>query len=265
MDTNGAFPDRLPISLEMFEGPIDLLLHLVKSNQLPIEKVSLAQVASQYLECIEKMARIDFELAGEYLVVAATLISIKSAVLLREPGPEMHGLTEEGLNPHDELLRRLREAAVYYNAAGLLRGRPMLGLDVFQPFPSGETAVSDIVLKDHDPMLLGKALRKLLGRLGEEDRSLIISIDPGTIADRMISIIDRLGRNNSVLTFDELVLAEGEKDRVTGAVILSTFLALLELCKRQVISVKQDDSFEDIQITLINGVIQEEWKTQISV
>lgn len=69
------------IALEIFHGPIDLLLHLVKQNELPIEKLSLAQVANQYLICLERMRRLDLEVAGEYLVVAATLLSIKASTL----------------------------------------------------------------------------------------------------------------------------------------------------------------------------------------
>ena len=70
------------VEIDQFNGPIDLLLHLVKQNELPVEKISLARVTSQYMHCIERMGKIDLEIAGEYLVIAATLLSIKSSILL---------------------------------------------------------------------------------------------------------------------------------------------------------------------------------------
>ncbi|RIL11386.1 MAG: segregation/condensation protein A, partial [Proteobacteria bacterium] len=105
-----AYAHFFEVKLDVFDGPIDLLLHLVKQNELPIEKVSLAKVASQYLECLEKMRYFDLDVAGEYLVIAATLVSIKSSILLNQPVELVED--EEGnlVDPHEELLNRLREA-----------------------------------------------------------------------------------------------------------------------------------------------------------
>jgi len=237
------------VSLDMFEGPIDLLLHLVKKNELPIEKLSLALVADQYLKCIEEMQRIDFDVAGEYLVIAATLLSVKSSYVLNEPA-EINLETESGPSPHDELLRRLREAEIYKTGAKDLGGRDLLGFDVFSSAPSTGAVISEIRLKDHDPMLLGKAFRKLIQKAGAEVRSMVISVDPGTIAEKMVFIVDKLSKTGGSLEFETLI---GENPTI--GIIVSSFVALLELCKRQAISVVQDSETSLITVSLAGSEV----------
>lgn len=237
------------VSLDLFEGPIDLLLHLVKKNELPIEKLSLALVADQYLKCIEEMQRIDFDVAGEYLVIAATLLSVKSSYVLNEPA-DIQIESDSGPSPHDELLRRLKEAEIYKSGARDLSQRVVLGIDVFGSSPSHGAVVSEVRLKDHDPMLLGKAFRKLLLKASTEVRSMVISVDPGTIADRMIAIVDKLTSSGGSLEFESLI---GEAPTI--GIIVSSFIALLELCKRQAISVNQDENTSLITVSLAGHTI----------
>lgn len=237
------------VRIDIFDGPIDLLLHLVKKHELEIEKVSLAQVATQYFECLERMRELDLEVAGEYLVIAATLLSIKSSVLLDEP-PEMV-IDEDGnvLDPHEELLARLREAQVYRDGARYLGARELLGVDVFSP-PPGPVGIEPLPVRyrDHDPMLLGMAFRRLLDRVGSEQPGLIISVDSVSIVERMVGVLDTLRARGGSAPFEELI-----PDRTSRASMISSFLALLELCKRQAIVVRQSRTFDQIVISLVGS------------
>lgn len=241
-----AEPGVFEVRLDLFDGPIDLLLHLVKKNELPIEKLSLAQIAAQYMHCIESMRELDLELAGEYLVIAATLLSIKSSFLLDDPVELV--LDDEGnlVDPHEELLRRLREAAVYKDGARYLGGRALLGVDVFEPpsiLPSLESP--PVKLKQHDPFLLGIAFRKLIDKADSASPLFKISIDSVSIVAVMMRVVDDLRASNGPLSFEKLV-----GDLTSRGSIISSFLALLELCKRQVIAVSQPELGAEILIAL---------------
>ena len=114
--------DAYPVKLEQFEGPLDLLLHLIKKNEVNIYDIPIALITAQYLETIEFMQELNLDIAGEYLVMAATLIHIKSKMLL--PRPETAaGVDGDGEDPRDALVRRLLEHQKYKAAAGLLHER----------------------------------------------------------------------------------------------------------------------------------------------
>ncbi|RMG40782.1 MAG: segregation/condensation protein A, partial [Candidatus Dadabacteria bacterium] len=186
------------VRLDLFSGPIDLLLHLVKQNELPIEKLSLAEVTAQYLECIETMRRYDLEVAGEYLVIAATLLSIKSSLILNEPVEMVED--EEGnlVDPHEELLRRLREAEVYQEGARKLAGYHLLGYEVFAaPSSLKRYKAAEVQFKEHDPMLLGRAFKKLLENAVPESE-MEITLEAVSIVERMMDVLrilqERAGR-----------------------------------------------------------------------
>lgn len=225
------------VSVDNFMGPIDLLLHLVKSNELEIETVSLAKVADQYVTCLQQMKDLDLEIAGEYLVIAATLLSIKSAVLLEKPVEFV--LDDEGnlVDPHEELLKRLKEAAIYKEGASFLDNRPMLGRDIFAAVGSlGLYPTPEETFKEHDPYLLGVAFRKLMEKTGQEGFQYSVTLDSVSIVERMMQLLKVLqaedvgeGKN-----FESLVGKEPTKGKIVG-----TFIALLELCKRQILIVKQ--------------------------
>ena len=234
------------VKLECFDGPIDLLLHLVKQNELPIEKLSLAEVCGQYLACLEAMRQFDLEIAGEYLVIAATLVSIKSSVLLSEPGDFGIDLEDGGIDPHEELLRRLREAAVYKDCAEKLSQHDLLNFDVFAP-PSllKEIEPPPAEFVDHDPMLLGKAFRAILDELGDEE-TYHVSVDSVSIVQRMMEVLEVLKGSGGTSTFRELI-----PDLRSKASIIATFISLLELCKRQVIHVRQESETAEIVIVLV--------------
>jgi len=240
---NGFFSVRI----ELFDGPIDLLLHLVKSRELPIEKLSLAEVTAQYLECVENMRHLDLEIAGEYLVIAATLISIKAAVLLNEPVDLVPDGEGNLVDPHDELLRRLREAEIYKEGARHLLERDFLGIDVFSPpsslgrFPPPPA----VEFASHSPMLLGKAFRRVLERIQSDKPLYRVVVASVSVVERMVYILDALRYAKEALPFEKLI-----PDLNHRSLVIASFVALLELCKRQVIVVSQDQCFDTIYVGL---------------
>jgi segregation and condensation protein A len=238
------------VKLELFDGPIDLLLHLVKQRELPIEKVSLADVTGQYLACVQHARKLDLEVAGEYLVIAATLLSIKSSLLLNEPVPLIEDEEGNFTNPHDELLRKLREHEIYKHGAFMLSCRKVLGVDVFLP-PStlAEVEPPPVQYKQHDPMLLGLAFKKLIERLPAASE-LKISFDAISIVDRMMSVLDILKRERGAVPFHRLV-----PDLTSRGALIGSFCALLELCKRHAIRIHQNDVLQEIFVALTEDTV----------
>lgn len=233
------------VKTELFKGPIDLLLHLVKQNELPIEKVSLAEVADQYMAAVDDLRNFDLEVAAEYLVIAATLVSVKASVLLNEPVELVED--EEGrlIDPHEALLQKLREAAVYKEGAAELASRRVYGLDVFGP-PSflSQFEAPQAALKDHDAIALGIAFKKLLERTGADRALMTISFENISIVDGMTKILDRLKKFGGKLQFEQVFTAHSRQD------MLISFIGLLELCKRSLIRVQQNKNFETIWIAI---------------
>jgi len=250
---NDDYSHIFNVELDFFRGPVDLLLHLVKQNELPIEKISLAEVATQYLQCIEALRLIDLDIAGEYLVIAATLLSIKSSVLLNEPVELV--ADEEGnlVDPHDELLKRLREAEIFREGTEFLEHQSCLGVEVFAP-PSTLTTLplenlSEAPLKQHDPMLLGRAFRKLMEKT--KKACYRVNVAKVSVVQQMTYVLDKLKLSGGVAQFEKLIPKTGDR-----LVLLVSFVALLELCKKHAISVSQNDLFSDITIMLCDTEVE---------
>lgn len=243
--SNASQSYNFELRMDMFDGPIDLLLHLVKQNELPIEKLSLAQVATQYFEYLERMRHFDLEVAGEYLVIAATLVSIKSSIILNDPVELV--LDEDGVmvNPHDVLLQRLREAAIYREGADKLGQCKMLGVDVFEA-PQSMSRVDGLTVtyRPHDVMLLGDAFRKVLKKIKDTPQYAVV-LESVSVVERMMSILDLLKNEPSGVEFSRLI-----PDQTSRGAVIGSFVALLELCKRHVICVKQDQTFDTIMVVL---------------
>jgi segregation and condensation protein A len=234
------------VQLELFDGPLDLLLHLVKKRELAIEKIALAAVSEQYLRCVQQAKYLDLEVAGEYLVIAATLVSIKAAILLDDPVELIPD--EEGnlVDPHEELLRRLRELEAYRAAAGLLEMRPVLGIDVFAPVAAAvKIDPSDIPLGDHESALLVKALHRVLARQKAVLPPLQIMVDIGSVVERMQKVIEILQAARGTVSFQALIPTP-----LTRGAIIGTFVAILELCKRSAVKVAQQAWDEEIVVKL---------------
>ena len=234
------------VRLDLFDGPIDLLLHLVKKRELPIEKVSLAEVTGQYLECIKTLKYYDVEVAAEYLVIAATLLSVKASVLLNDPVELIPDENGDLVDPHEQLLERLRELEAYRLAAVQIGERPALGHDVFAaPVKGTKIDPALIPLADHESELLVRAFQKVLARLDEKSSVFSITIDSMSVVERMRVVVDSLKSFGGVSTFTQLLGQVHDRGTAIGV-----FVALLELCRRRMIAVSQKGPKDQIEICL---------------
>lgn len=223
------------IKLDIFEGPLDLLLHLIKKNEVDIYDIPIAVITEQYLEYIDIMKEMNLEFAGEFLVMAATLVHIKSKMLLPVDtvAPEEE---EEGVDPREELVRRLLEYRRYKEAAKDLGGRRILGRDVFTrgsevDFDELEEGAGLANVSVFDLM---EALKTVLARAPKE-RAIELTVERFKIADKINFVMERLSSDKSA-TFTSLF----DNDATRGEIIV-TFLAILELCKLVLIKVHQTE------------------------
>ena len=230
------------IKLDIFEGPLDLLLYLIKKNEIDIYNIPVALITEQYLQYLKMIKSLNLDLAGEYLVMAATLIHIKSRMLLPEPEePE-----EEEEDPRAELVRQLLEYQAFKEAAANLSQRPILERDVFtraaflpeeiEKLPPGEEDLIEVSIFE-----LIEAFHRLVSRIDRKEL-LEIDLEKMSVTDIINDILERLS-NEKNLTFEEL-LGEG-KERWR---IIYTFLALLELIKLKMVKAYQTSAFGVIRI-----------------
>jgi segregation and condensation protein A len=231
------------IKLDIFEGPLDLLLFLIKKNEIDIYNIPIALITEQYLEYLDKMRSLNLDLAGEYLVLAATLLHIKSKMLLPV---EEDDHDEDEPDPRTELVRQLLEYQIYKEAASQLDTRPLLDRDVFTRGVMAE-ALSDqndqeitIELSVFD---LVDAFYKIVSTM-EKGELLEIDMEKMSLAERMNEIMDNLAEKRN-LTFMEL-LGEHANRRM----LIYTFLAILELMRQRMIRIYQASSFGVIRVRL---------------
>ena len=221
------------VKLEIFEGPLDLLLHLIKKNEVDIYDIPISAITAQYLEYLEMMKTLDLEVAGEFLLMAATLIHIKSKMLLpfSEEAAEEE---EEGGDPRQELIRRLLEYQKYKEASAQLEQMMILGRDTFT---KGQMPTEGL----EEGGLVNLSLFDLLGALKEvlakapKTISFDVTLEHITIADRINFIMELLGKEKSI-TFFSLFPSDSSR-----AMIVTTFLAMLELTKMKMIRIYQSE------------------------
>lgn len=239
------------VRIENFEGPLDLLLHLIKKNELNIYDIPIAIIAQQYLEYLEAMKELNLSVAGDFLVMAATLLQIKSKMLL--PADEAAPDDEDGPDPREELVRRLLEYKTYKEAARQLDDQEKLWREIFcregslsdepaEPAPE-EMALENISLFD-----LVDALKVVLDR-NPGSRLIEIVPDNLTVRERMNVILEMLEGKESV-SFAGLF--ESSCHRL---VIIVTFLALLELMKLRVARVFQTETFGPILVSRMFSLV----------
>lgn len=237
--------DDYKVDLEVFRGPLDLLLHLVKKNEVDIRDIPIATITDQYLDYLEVLRMIDIEVAGEFLVTASTLMEIKSRMLL--PRPELEPDEEDEEDPRLELVRQLMEYKRFKDAADLLGDRARAEADHFPRYsddrpatPEGpeDQPVGDVELWDLLEAF-GRLMRATAGRAASN-----IVYDDTPITTYMDRLLDRL-RDAGQIPFSELF--DEAPDR--GAII-GTFLALLELIKDRKIRAEQPTDHGDIYLAL---------------
>lgn len=230
-------PDALEVFLEAFEGPLDLLLYLIKRQNLDVLDIPIAEITRQYMEYVDLMKDLRLELAADYLVMAAMLAEIKSRMLLPRP---VHEEDEE--DPRAELVRRLQEYERYKKAAEDLSELPRLHRDLFQvivnpPDYKKEKPQPDVELKE---LLL--AFKDVLKRADMYSHH-HIQLEPLSVRERMSKVLEQVKNSSDFLPFNSLFsYEEGRR----GAVV--TFLAILELLKESLLEIVQTEPYEPIHV-----------------
>jgi segregation and condensation protein A len=231
------------VTLEVFEGPLDLLLHLIRSNEIDIYDIPIAKITEQYLAYLSLMESLDLEIAGEWLVMAATLLEIKSKMLLPED-PAEETTEEEKVDPRLELVERLIEYEKFKSAAEIFREREAERARIFARGPSEvEFELKPIISLENltaDDLLA--ALQRILADVSE-DNITTIQRRKITVRMRMREIWRKVTSASGQLTFDDLF-----DDTASKVEIVITFLALLELLRLQRVRARQARAFAPIKI-----------------
>jgi segregation and condensation protein A len=231
------------IKLDIFEGPLDLLLYLIKKNEIDIYDIPMALITRQYFDYIELLRSLNLDLAGEFLVLASTLIHIKSRMLLPV---EEDAEAEEEEDPRAELVRQLLDYQAFKEAALQLDGRPILERDVFTRIcPVEEASDPELpeVFVEMDVLDLVKAFQQIITKL-DPSAFMEIDVEKVSLADRINEIMDGLTEHKH-LTFGDLI-----GTRTDRRWILYTFLAVLELMKLRMVRAYQGEAFGVIRLFL---------------
>lgn len=273
------------VRLEFFSGPMDLLLHLVSQQEVAIENVRMAEVAEQYLQIVSQQSQhLDLDRAAEFLVIATTLLAIKSKSLLpvEHDDSEVEETEENDISRFFESLReRLKVYQVTKERARALILTPQLDVDTFaRRDASAMKPTPEMLRAPEDGLDLGKLFGNLLRRIGETGRSLRIMAEPVSVVNFMMRILDKLSSNSSKLDslvsdaprgffslVSELLKGSGNNKVKTDAAlvkgsVIAGFVAVLELVKRGVVIVDQETPQSDINIRLGIDTTQTELNKQ---
>lgn len=245
---------ELAVKLEAFEGPLDLLLHLIEKNKVDIYDIPIVEITKQYMEYVEAMDKEDLNLVSEFLVMAATLVDIKCRMLLPKE------INEEGeeIDPREELVAKLIEYKMYKYAAFELRDRQLYAGKSLYKMPT----IPDEVIQYRPPVNLDELLQDVdLQRLNDIFQMVlkrqVDKIDPirskfGKIEMEEVSLTDKIDyvksytKNRKKCSFKQML--QNQKSKMN---IIVTFLAVLELIKNGSITVSQENTFDDIVINTI--------------
>jgi segregation and condensation protein A len=234
-------PDALEVFLEAFEGPLDLLLYLIRRHNLDVLDIPIAEITRQYMEYVDLMKELRLELAAEYLVMAAMLAEIKSRMLLPRQAEEV-----EEEDPRAELVRRLLEYERYKKAAEDIDQLPQLGRDVYDVGADAPHVEPVRVLPRVELAEMLFALRDVVQRAALFSRH-HVQLEPLSVRERMTSILGRLEREGYTEFTSFFDVTEGKR----GVVV--TFLAILELLKDSLIEVVQARPFGPIHLRLASA------------
>lgn len=232
------------IKIPVFEGPLDLLLHLIRENKIDVYDIPISLITNQYLRYLEIMKELNLDIAGEFLAMAATLIYIKSKMLL----PSDEEVTpDEQEDPRRELMEKLIEYQKFKEVALQLREREEEWIKVYHREPElnkddGEIYLSDVSLFD-----LLRAFKKILETAPPEVGK--ITKETLTVKDRMSFIMESIDEKNTI-RFEELF-----KDGITRAQLIVTFIALLELIRLGLLRAYQERHFGNIWVKRQNAEI----------
>lgn len=245
-----TYPMMYQVKLDQFEGPLDLLLHLIRKNEMDIRNIEISKITDQYLNFMNSMRTLDVDLASEFIVMAATLIYMKSKMLLPKTEEEM---VEEEIDPREALAQRLIQYQQYKWAAEELEQKPFLNEDVFKIQLMKDLSPQDLDPKD---MLIEVGIyelalafqdvlarsRKVVGTVKSEEYS---------VQDKILEIIEILNQNlNQLLNFHTLF-----KPGAAHEEIIVTFLSLLELTRLGYLKLFQAGYMSDIHVKAIKSLL----------
>jgi segregation and condensation protein A len=268
------------VELEVFEGPLDLLLHLVRKHELDIMDIPIAFVTEKYIEYLDLMTSLNLDVAGEYLLMAATLAHIKSRELLPTPPPlepGEDGELEEEIDPRQELIRRLLEYQKYKEAGEHLGGRPVVGRNVWTRGSPREDAVAEGIDLDRLAPLADVPVLKLVEALDRVLRSAKVRVshqvhvDRLSVAERINQLVSRLEGEgsfsfSSCFSFLRPDHTMGWEEIRHEAVV--TFLAVLEMAKLGLIGLSQAEGQEagesDIFISAATDRLREQVAAKVA-
>jgi len=231
-------PEALEVFLDAFEGPLDLLLYLIRRQNLDILEIRVSEITEQYMSYIEMMTDMELELAGEYLVMAAMLAEIKSRLLLPKPASDL----EDSEDPRADLIRRLQEYERLKEAAIKMDGLPRLERDIHV----AKAMRPELVRKDYEPEVELKelllALSETLQRAELYERH-AIRLEPLSVRERMSHVLSVIADSSTFVDFLTLFdIREGKRG------VIVTFLALMELLREGLVDISQHRAFAPIYV-----------------
>lgn len=230
-------PDALEIILEAFEGPLDLLLYLIRRQNLDILEINVAEITKQYMGYIDLMSTIELELASDYLVMAAMLAEIKSRILL----PRQISDDEDEDDPRAELIRRLQEYEQFKMAAEDIDEIPRIGRDIHQASAASPSKKQERQYPELDIQELLGALSDVMRRV-EMFESHHIQLEKLSTRERMSQVLENI-RGKQFVPFASLF---NESEGRLGVVV--TFLAIMELIRESLVEIVQNESFGPIHV-----------------
>ncbi len=233
-------PDALEVILESFQGPLDLLLYLIRKQNLDILDIPVAEITRQYVEYVELMRRIRLDLAAEYLVMAAMLAEIKSRMLI----PRQSDTEEDEQDPRAALVRRLQEYERFREAAIQIEDRPRQERDLFlvnARFDDPDPQVPEVEVSMEQ---LVEAYRNAMLRAGRQ-KSWVVGREVLSLRERMTRILDQLNQRSHLRLEELFDLSEGRMGLVVS------FVAILELSRDHMLRVVQNEPFAPIHVQAI--------------
>jgi len=233
------------VQFDVFEGPLDLLLYLIKKEEVDIYDVNLTRLATQFIEYVDVMRMLDLEIAGEFLVMAATLMYIKSRELLPKDQQAQNVEEDEGEDPRWELIRQLVAYKKFKDAAAQLHVRELEQEQIFPRLPIHQEIPADPAPSRGEASLfdLINAVSEVLKRVGKREGVREIFEDKWTVSEKIEHLAKLISERGSV-AFSELFSAAGSRTEV-----ICTFLALLELIRLKQLVCAQAGDFGEIEIT----------------
>jgi segregation and condensation protein A len=241
------------VRLGLFEGPLDLLLHLIKKSEIEITDIPIGLITEQYLEYLKVMKVLNLDVAGDYLLMASTLLHIKSKMLL--PVPPEEEVAEE--DPRAELVQRLLDYQKYKEASLEIERRPMQGRDVFVRPITVEEEEKEEEKMEVSLFDLLEAFRQILERAREKTVH-EVTLDSVTVEQKFGEIRSLLQRQKRSMLFHDLFSSQSSR-----RIIVITFLAILELVKMKFVRIFQVAPFESIRLSSLERPSREEGEERI--